>query len=93
MRPSPDQPITDSQQWKALTYPTPLKVRPVVDVDKIQRMRGLFQDRRKGEPPYSVDEYIWPGNEVGLLDSKRVAAMQREKVTLLWCVTAVVVGG
>lgn len=52
-----------------------LEESPDVDLDKLQRRRGLLPDLRKGEPPYSVENYIRRRNEVGLLDLKRFAVM------------------
>lgn len=56
--------------------PTPLKKRPEVNFEKIERKRRLLQDRCKGEPPYGTDEYIKRGNKVGILYLRRFATMQ-----------------
>lgn len=73
--PSTAQPNTAHQKWQAVSEPIPLEESPVIYVDKIKRRRALLQDRWKGETPYTVYQYIRRGNEVGLLDSKRFAAM------------------
>lgn len=68
-------PSTARQQWQTITDPTPLEERPGVDVENIQRRLLLLLDLCKCKPPYGVNEYIFHGNKVVLLDSQRIAAM------------------
>lgn len=42
----------------AVTRPVPLADCPGVDIEKIERRKGLVPDRRQGNPPYDVEEYI-----------------------------------
>lgn len=73
--PSTGRPNTARQNWQVLSDRPSLEERPGVDVDKPQCRRGLLPVHHKGEPPYSVDEYIRRGNELGLLYSKIFAFM------------------
>lgn len=52
-----------------------LEQQPGVNVDKISRRKGLLPDHRRGEPLYDVEEYIKRGQEITVLDSKRLEAM------------------
>lgn len=68
-------PCTKREQWQTVTDATTLEERSGVNLETIQRRRGLLPDLQNGEPPYRVDEYIRSHNEVGLLDLKRFVAM------------------
>lgn len=60
-----------------------------VAIEIIQQRQGLIPDRREEEPPYEIEEYLHRGDEVGLLEEKKFAAMQTGDKETRWFVSVV----